>query len=245
MLTDAGRELYPVILTLMQWGDRHLARDDAPPLLVEHVCGDLLDPALVCRDCGAEVDPRQVVTRSCGPTRRYRPRMPDTSWGEPRSKTVEWYDPMATAEAGRRLSGLAYLQAMIDGQIAPPPIAELMGFSVVEVAAGEVVFRCTPDESVYNPIGAVHGGLVCTLLDSVCGCAVQSTLELGTAYTSLEIKVSYLRPVTAATGELTARGWVTRRGRRASFADGDVRDAAGKVVATASSTCLVFPLPTS
>src|SRR5688572_25750501 len=169
--------------------------------------------------------------------------MTDPSWGAPRSKTVEWYDPLAAAAAGSRLSGIEHLQAVAEGRLPPPPIAGLMGFDLVTVSDGEVVFRCTPDESAYNPIGVVHGGLVCTLLDSVCGCAVQSQLEQGTGYTSLEIKVSYLRPVLADTGELTARGWVTRRGRRASFAEGDVRDPQGRVVATASSTCLVFPLP--
>ncbi|MBA2390101.1 MAG: PaaI family thioesterase, partial [Geodermatophilaceae bacterium] len=103
-------------------------------------------------------------------------------------------------------------------------------------------FRCTPDQSVYNPIGLVHGGLVCTLLDSVLGCAVQTTLEAGVGYTSLEIKVSYLRPVRAGEGDLTAVGRVSRRGRRVSFADGEVRDSQGRLVATGSSTCLVVDL---
>ena len=169
--------------------------------------------------------------------------MPEPSWGEPRSKTVQWYDPLASAAAGRELSGLEHLHAVAEGRLPPAPIGGLMGFRLVRASAGEVVFRCTPDESAYNPIGVIHGGLVCTLLDSVCGCAVQSQLERGMAYTSLEIKVSYLRPVRADSGELTARGWVTRRGRKASFAEGDVRDPDGKVVATASSTCLVFPVP--
>ena len=164
------------------------------------------------------------------------------AWGEPRSKTVTWYDPVASAARG---AGDARhrppARDRATGTLPPAPIAGLMAFGIRSVEVGEVVFTCTPDESAYNPIGVVHGGLVCTLLDSVCGCAVQSTLEQGTGYTSLEIKVSYLRPVRADSGELTARGWVTRRGRRASFADADVRTADGKVVATASSTCLVFP----
>jgi uncharacterized protein (TIGR00369 family) len=88
----------------------------------------------------------------------------------------------------------------------------------------------------------VHGGLVCTLLDSVAGCAVHSTLPSGVGYTSLEIKVSYLRPVRQGGGELTAIGRVTKPGRRAAFADGEVRDGDGRLIATASSTCLVFPL---
>ena len=164
------------------------------------------------------------------------------AWGEPRTRTVSWYDPMVGAQAGQTMSGLAHLEAVRDGRLPPPPIAELFAFDLAEVTPGDVVFRCTPDESAYNPIGVVHGGLVCTLLDSVCGCAVQSLLEQGTGYTSLEIKVSYLRPVRADSGPLTAHGWVPRPGRRASFAEGDVRTGDGKLVATASSTCLVFPI---
>ena len=164
------------------------------------------------------------------------------AWGEPRTKTVSWYDPMVGAAAMAGMTGRAYLQAMIDGELPPPPISGLMAFSAVSVGDGEVEFTCTPDESAYNPIGLVHGGLVCTLLDSVVGCAVHSTLPAGTGYTSLEIKVSYLRPVRQGEGDLRAIGRVTKPGRRAAFAEGEVRDAAGKLVATASSTCLVFPL---
>lgn len=162
------------------------------------------------------------------------------SWGEPRSKTVTWHDPMATAEAGARMSGLDYLTAVAEGRLPGSPIGGLMEFGLTSVTEGEVVFTCRPDESSYNPIGVVHGGLVCTLLDSVTACAVHSTLPLGTGYTSLDISVSYLRPVTRETGLLTARGWVTRAGRRAAFSEGEVRDPQGKVVATAKSTCLVF-----
>jgi len=171
----------------------------------------------------------------------YGPGMPN-DWGELRSKTISWHDPLATAAAGARMSGRDHLQAMLDGRLPPPPISGLLGMAATRVGDGEVEFRCTPDGSAYNPIGVVHGGLVCTLLDSVAGCAVQSTLDAGIGYTSLEIKVSYLRPVTADGGELTAVGRVTRRGRRVGFADGEVRDGQGRLVATASSTCLVFPL---
>ncbi len=164
------------------------------------------------------------------------------AWGEPRSKTVSWYDPMVGAAAMATMSGRDYLQAMIDGELPPPPISGLMAFRGVSVGTGEVEFRCTPDESAYNPIGLVHGGLVCALLDTVAGCAVHTTLPLGTGYTSLEIKVSYLRPVRHGEGELRAVGRVTKPGRRAAFAEGEVRDAQDRLVATASSTCLVFPL---
>ncbi len=172
--------------------------------------------------------------------------MSDT-WGPERSKTVTWHDPVASAAQGRLLSGIDHLRAIRDGELPGAPIAGLMGFRLTSAEPGDVVFTCEPDESAYNPIGVVHGGLVCTLLDSVCGCAVQSTLPVGTGYTSLEIKVSYLRAVRADSGPLTAHGWTTRPGRRAAFAEGDVRTSDGKVVATATSTCLVFPLdqPTS
>ncbi len=103
-----------------------------------------------------------------------------------------------------------------------------------------------PDESHYNPIGSVHGGFFATVLDSACGCAVHSTLPTGVGYTSLEIKVSFLRPITADTGQVTAHGWVTRAGRSAVFAEADMRDGQGRVLATASSTCLIVrPDPTA
>ena len=160
-------------------------------------------------------------------------------FGALRSKEVRWHDPMQLASAAAGLSGLEFLQALLDGTLPPPPIASLLGMNPVSVTTGDVVFTCLPDESVYNPIGVVHGGLVCTLLDTVTACAVHSTLPLGTGYTSIEIKVSYLRPVAAGV-QLTAHGWVTKPGRRAAFAEGDVRDPAGVLLATASSTCLVM-----
>lgn len=164
----------------------------------------------------------------------------NASWGEPRSKTVTWYDPLATAAAGAEMSGLDYLRAMLRGDLPPAPIGGLMSFRPETVDEGDVVFSCEPDESVFNPIGVVHGGLVCTLLDSVAGCAVHSTLPAGVGYTSVEIKVSYLRPVRADTGKLIAHGWVVKPGRRVAFAEADIRAPDGKVVATASSTLLVM-----
>jgi uncharacterized protein (TIGR00369 family) len=165
------------------------------------------------------------------------------AWGEPRSRTVTWHDPFVVAAAARERSGLETLEALRDGVLPPPPIARLFAMDVVAVSEGRVEFRCAVDESAYNPIGAVHGGLVCTLLDTVAGCAVHSTLPRGTGYTSIELKVSYLRPVQAGSGPLTAIGTVVKPGRRVAFAEGEVRDASGATVATASSSLLVFPLP--
>ena len=101
---------------------------------------------------------------------------------------------------------------MIDGELPPPPIAGLVQMDLVSAEPGRVVFTCRPDESAYNPIGAVHGGLVCTLLDSVAGCALHSTLPQGRGYTSVEIKVSYLKAVRATSGLLTATGTVVKVG---------------------------------
>jgi uncharacterized protein (TIGR00369 family) len=164
-------------------------------------------------------------------------------WGEPRSRTVTWYDPRATAAGALERSGLETMRAIRDGVLPPPPIGRLLQIEFAEVSEGRVEFRCEVDESVYNPIGVVHGGVVCTLLDSVAGCAVHTTLPRGTAYTSIELKVNYLRPVHAHSGPLTAVGTVVKPGRRVAFAEGEVRDAAGSVVATASSSLLVFPVP--
>jgi uncharacterized protein (TIGR00369 family) len=160
-------------------------------------------------------------------------------WGEARTKTITWHDPLAAARIGATMAGLDYLRAMRDGVLPAPPIAALFGARLVDVAVGTVTFSCTPDESAYNPIGLIHGGLVCTLLDSVLGCAVQSTLPAGVGYASIEIKVNYVRPVHADGRELMAYGRLTKPGRRVAFAEGDVRNLDGLVVATASGSCLI------
>ena len=149
---------------------------------------------------------------------------------------------MIGAEAAKTMSGLDYIKALIDGSIPEPPIVRLMNMNAVSAEVGKVTFTCDPDESMYNPIGVIHGGLVCTLLDSVLGCATQTTLPLGQGYTSLDITVSYLRAVTKDSGQLTAVGRMVRPGTRAAFAEATVHDASGKLVATATSTLLVFPV---
>jgi uncharacterized protein (TIGR00369 family) len=159
-----------------------------------------------------------------------------------RSRIITWEDPLLGADLAKTMSGLEFIEGLIDGSIPEPPIFNLMNMRPVAAEVGKVTFTCDPDESHYNPIGTVHGGLVCTLLDSVLGCAVQTTLPKSQGYTSLEIKVSYLRPVMADTGQLTAVGIVSKPGSRAAFADGTVHDSNGKLMATASSTLLVFPL---
>ncbi len=160
-----------------------------------------------------------------------------------RSKTITWEDPMIGAQAMTTMSGLDYMRALQAGQFPPPPILSVMNLDLVSVEVGTVTFTAQPDESHYNPIGAVHGGFACTVLDSVAGCAVQTTLPHGFGYTSLEIKVNYLAGITATTGPLTAVGTVVKPGKRVAFAEGVLTDSSGKVVATATSTLLVFALP--
>jgi uncharacterized protein (TIGR00369 family) len=163
-------------------------------------------------------------------------------WGPQRSRTVTWHDPEPTTAKGLTMAGLDYLRAMADGLLPQAPIAGLMQFEISDVEPGRVEFTCAPDESAYNPIGAIHGGLLCTLLDSVTGCAIHSTLPRGRGYTSVEIKVNYLKAVRLGSGTLTATGTVVKSGSRIGFAEGAVTDASGAVVATASSTLLIFDL---
>jgi uncharacterized protein (TIGR00369 family) len=167
--------------------------------------------------------------------------MTHADWGTPSSKVVQWFDPMMTAASASGMSGYEFLCAIRDGKVAPAPIAVLMGFRPVEIGKGHVIFECTPDESVYNPIGVVHGGLVCTLADTAAACAVHSTLDTGVAYTSIDLNVSYTRPVTRDSGTLRAIGTVVKPGRRVAFSSAEILDGRGKVVATATSSCLIMP----
>ncbi|MEX2194108.1 MAG: PaaI family thioesterase [Thermoleophilaceae bacterium] len=159
-----------------------------------------------------------------------------------RTRTIAWEDPVAAFERGRELSGIDYLRAIMDGELPPPPIAALMGFAPVEAEEGRVVFAVEPGEHHYNPIGVVHGGLAATLLDSAMGCAVQTLLPAGVGYTTLEVKVNYVRPMTRDTGRVLAEATVLHRGGRVATAEGRVfAQDTGKLLAHATTTCLILP----
>ena len=145
------------------------------------------------------------------------------------------------AEVLKATDGLALLRGMRDGLYPLPPIWQLFGFLPVEAEAGRVVFAGTPGLEHYNPLGVVHGGYAATLLDSAAACAVHSTLPAGTGYTTLELKVSFTRAMTVDSGQVTAEGRVLHGGRRAAFAESHLRDAAGRLLAHATSTCIVLP----
>ena len=154
--------------------------------------------------------------------------------------SVAWQDPRALADAGRGLPGLEFLRAMVEGRLPPPPIAQLMGFRLVEVDNGHAVFECEPGEQHYNPIGVVHGGLAMTLLDSCMGCSVQTVMPQGTGYTTLEAKVNLVRAITSATGKIRAIGKLLHAGSRIATAEGRIVDDAGKLYAHGTTTCIVL-----
>ncbi|RQH06485.1 PaaI family thioesterase [Paraburkholderia dinghuensis] len=137
------------------------------------------------------------------------------------------------------LTGLEQLQHMIElGGVAP--IGQTLDFRLVEAEDGRAVFAGTPGLHAYNPLGTIHGGYAATLLDSACGCAGHTRLSPTQGYTTLELKVSYHRAMTADTGPVRAEGRVISSGRRAAFTEATITDAAGKIYASATSTLLVF-----
>jgi uncharacterized protein (TIGR00369 family) len=160
-----------------------------------------------------------------------------------RRRTIEWPDPVEIAKIARGKGGLDFLQSVVRGEVSGPPIAHLIGFHLSEVANGRVVFTCEPHESHYNPLGSVHGGVVATLLDSAMGCAVHSTLPAGRFYTTLEIKVNYIRPVGVGNGLVRAIGETIHSGRQTATAEARLVDESGRLYAHGTTTCLVFDLP--
>ncbi|WP_030917559.1 MULTISPECIES: PaaI family thioesterase [unclassified Streptomyces] len=162
-----------------------------------------------------------------------------------RSRTYEWEDPAISAATVGRATGLEFVREIATGRLPGPPIAATLDFTLDEAEHGRVVFSLVPGEEHYNPIGSVHGGVYATLLDSAAGCAVQSTLPQGMGYTSLDLTVKFLRPVTVDTGRIRAVGTVVSSGRRTALAEARLLDEKDRLLAHATSTCMLFPLPAS
>jgi uncharacterized protein (TIGR00369 family) len=160
-----------------------------------------------------------------------------------RSRTIEWEDPRVSAAAVGRGSGLDFLRDVLAGRLPAPPISATLGFTLEEVEAGRAVFAMEPGEEHYNPIGSVHGGVYATLLDSAAGCAVQSVLPAGTGYTSLDLTLKFLRPITVDTGKVRAVGTVLHQGRRTALAQAELFDTTDRLLAHATSSCMLFPVP--
>lgn len=147
-----------------------------------------------------------------------------------------------TVDADRRkdMSGLEFVQGLADGSLPLNTIAQTLGYDVTEAASGRVVVTAEPSDRLLNPAGTVHGGFAATLLDSCMGLAIQSTLEKGVASTTLEFKISLVRPITPETGLLRAEGIVLTTGRRVGTAEGRITDSKGRLLAHGTTTCLIF-----
>jgi uncharacterized protein (TIGR00369 family) len=145
-----------------------------------------------------------------------------------------------SADRQKEMSGLEFVQGLVDGTLPLNTIAETLGYDVTEAVNGRVVVTIEPNSIHLNPAGTVHGGLAATLLDSCMGLAVRSTLEKGISQTTLEFKISLLRPITPETGLIKAEGVVLRRGRRVGTAEGRVTDGNGRLLAHGTTTCLIF-----
>jgi uncharacterized protein (TIGR00369 family) len=162
---------------------------------------------------------------------------PETS----RSRTMVWQDPVPTAAAGATMTGMEYMQAIVSGELPPPPIAVTMRMRPIELGDGRALFEGEPGEEHYNPIGVVHGGYAATLLDSALGCAVHTTLPAGVAYTSLGIEAKFVRPITRDTGRVLCEASVLYRGRRQATAEANLTAAeTGKLLAHGTSTCMIL-----
>src|SRR5262249_1071904 len=157
-----------------------------------------------------------------------------------RKRAVTWEDPLVSARAGASLSGIDYLRAIASGRIPPPPIALLLGFDIEEVEEGRVVFTAEAGEHLYNPIGVVHGGVAATLPDSALACPVHSLLPQGRGYTTLEIKVNYVRAIKRDSRRLRAIGSVVHMGGKVATAEARLLDGEGRLCAHATTTCMLF-----
>jgi uncharacterized protein (TIGR00369 family) len=156
------------------------------------------------------------------------------------SRTTSKNFGTVSADRQKAMSGLEFVQGLVDGTLPLNTIAQTLGYDVTEAVDGRVVVTAEPSGIHLNPAGTVHGGLAATLLDSCMGLAVQSTLEKGVSQTTLEFKISLLRPITPETGEIKAEGIVLSRGRRVGTAEGRITDGQGRLLAHGTTTCLIF-----
>lgn len=159
-----------------------------------------------------------------------------------RSRTIAWSAPVLDLGEFRQMSGLDYLRHALGAEARLAPIGVLIDFRAVKFEHGLAVFEGRPAEFHYNPLGTVHGGFAATLLDSALGCAVHTMLKPGFAYTTVELKVNYVRPMTAKTGLVTCEGRTISVGSRIATSDARLTGDDGKLYAHGTATCLIFPL---
>ena len=156
-----------------------------------------------------------------------------------RTRTFSWQDP-ALYKKGYALSGLEFLRAIMRKELPTPPFAETLGVVTISAEEGHVICEMPVAEFHFSPLMMMHGGITATLLDTVMGCAVQSTLKSGGGYTTTDLHIRFVRPVGLESGTLRAEGRVVHRGARTATAEGSVVDARGKPVAFGTSGCLLL-----
>lgn len=156
-----------------------------------------------------------------------------------RTRMITWEDPRTIVEAARGKAGLETLREVIAGRLPPPPMGRLMNIRLTVANRGEVVFEGVPEEYHYNPMGIVHGGMAATILDSALGCCVYTCVEAGDAWTTLDIKVSYLKAMTVETGLVRAIAKTIHVGRTVALAEARLVDVNDVIYAHATSTCLI------
>lgn len=157
-----------------------------------------------------------------------------------RERTFQWENPLEGAKQALQMSGLAYLQAMGDGKIPFPPLLHTLDFKPTHLEKGKVIFSFQPQEFHYNPIGSVHGGVISAILDSAMGCTLHSILEAGSGYTTLELKVNFLKAITTKIEELHAVGKIIHAGGRTALVEAQLIDKDNTVYAHGVSTCLIL-----
>ncbi|MDQ2759362.1 MAG: PaaI family thioesterase [Actinomycetota bacterium] len=165
---------------------------------------------------------------------------PRENWGEPQVKTTTWYHPAASIRDRVGLSGIEYLQGILDGSFPPPPIAAVVGAELISFSEGEALFRCRPEPAFLNPLGLVHGGLLCTLMDTAMGVAVQTRVAADVGYATIELKVSFLAPLPDDGRAIDVRGKTQRVGRRIAFAEAHAHAEDGRLVGHATSSLLAM-----
>ncbi|MCD4719556.1 MAG: PaaI family thioesterase [Desulfobacula sp.] len=159
-----------------------------------------------------------------------------------RKRTIVWEDPKNSARDAASISGLDYLKSIKDGRINPPPVAMLVGYKISEVDNGYAVFELNPEEYHYNPFSTVHGGIITTLLDTTITASVLSTLQKGISCSTVEIKVNFIRSITAKTKILRCEAKPIHIGKRLATAEGRLKDKNGNLYAHGISTCSIFKI---
>ncbi|MBA8876791.1 PaaI family thioesterase [Phyllobacterium myrsinacearum] len=156
------------------------------------------------------------------------------------SDTLNTTFGLVPPDVAATLSGVEFLQGLLDGTYPAPPFAETTDLWPISIEAGKVVFEARPSKKFYNPMGVVHGGWISLLIDTVMGCAVHSSLKAGQAYTTLEMKTTFVRSVLVSTGVLRCEGVLLHSGSRTASAEGKIFDGTGRLVAHGSETCLIM-----